>query len=133
MFDNKNTILAIVLSAIVLIGWQYFIGMPQLEKQKQEAALKAQQQAQVQTTTPAPNQPAGQQGTPGGAPAQLPGQGGAPTAGQERSREQVIASSPRIKIETPRISGSIALKGAAIDDVELTQYRETIDPNSPPI
>ena len=40
MTDQKNTILAIVLSAIVLIAWQYFVGMPQMEKQKQEAQLK---------------------------------------------------------------------------------------------
>ena len=38
MTDQKNTILAIVLSALVLIGWQYFFGMPQMEKQKQIAA-----------------------------------------------------------------------------------------------
>ena len=44
MIDNKNTILAIVLSALVLIGWQYFFAMPQ-EKAKQEQ-LQAQQQAQ---------------------------------------------------------------------------------------
>ena len=30
-------------------------------------------------------------------------------------------------------SGSIALKGAQIDDLALTQYRETVDPKSPPI
>ena len=40
MTDQKNTLLAIVLSAFVLIGWQYFIGLPQMEKQKQEAQLK---------------------------------------------------------------------------------------------
>jgi hypothetical protein len=28
MNDHKNTILAIVLSAMVLIVWQYFYGMP---------------------------------------------------------------------------------------------------------
>ena len=40
MTDQKNTILAIVLSALVLIAWQYFVGLPQMEKQKQEAQLK---------------------------------------------------------------------------------------------
>ena len=44
MMNDKNTIIAIVLSAIVLIGWQFFIGGPQVEKQRQEALLKQQQQ-----------------------------------------------------------------------------------------
>ena len=35
MTDNKNTILAIALSALVLIGWQYFYGMP-AEKARQQ-------------------------------------------------------------------------------------------------
>ena len=52
MTDQKNTILAIVLSALVLIAWQYFVGLPQMEKQKQEALLKQQQQQQ-QVQTPA--------------------------------------------------------------------------------
>jgi YidC/Oxa1 family membrane protein insertase len=31
-------ILAIVLSAAVLLGWQYFFALPQVERQKHEAA-----------------------------------------------------------------------------------------------
>ena len=46
MNDQKNTLLAIVLSALVLIVWQYFVGMPQMEKQKQEAQIKAQVEQQ---------------------------------------------------------------------------------------
>ena len=45
----------------------------------------------------------------------------------------MIAASPRIKIETPRLRGSIALKGAQIDDLALIKFRETVDPKSPPI
>jgi len=67
MTDNKNTILAIVLSAIVLIVWQYFFAIPQ-EKARQEQ-LAQQQQAQ-KTTPPAPGQ------TPTAAP--VPGATGAP-------------------------------------------------------
>ena len=72
MTDNKNTILAIVLSALVLIGWQFFFAMPQ-EKARQEQ-LQAQQQKQG---APAPSQPGqtppapAQSGTP-----QIPGSGG---------------------------------------------------------
>ena len=49
------------------------------------------------------------------------------------SRDAAIAATPRVKIETPRVSGSISLKGARIDDVALKQYRETVDPKSPAI
>ncbi|MEA3026868.1 MAG: YidC/Oxa1 family rane protein insertase, partial [Alphaproteobacteria bacterium] len=131
MTDQKNTILAIVLSALVLIAWQYFVGLPQMEKQKQEALLKAQQQQQQVQTPAQPGQPA--PAAQGGAQPQLSGQGAAPTPGQQLSREAVLKASPRVVIDTPRLHGSIALKGAQIDDLSLTKYRETVDPNSPPI
>src|SRR5215213_7188954 len=100
MTDNKNTIIAIVLSAIVLLGWQYFIGMPQMEKQRQEALLKQQQTAQqapAPTTTPAPGTaPApGTVAQPGAPPA--PGQ--ASPVAQNQTREAVIGASPRITID----------------------------------
>ena len=38
-----------------------------------------------------------------------------------------------MRIETPSVAGSIALKGARIDDLSLIKYRETVDPKSPPI
>ncbi len=142
MTDNKNTILAIVLSAIVLIGWQYFVGMPQMEKQKQEQLLKQQQQTQQAPASGAPSAPAGTPGAPAGAPpapgtAPSPGQAGTPRApgqpGQVMTREAVLAAGPRIGIDTPRLKGSIALKGARIDDLALVQYRETVNPASPAI
>src|SRR4029079_19007913 len=49
------------------------------------------------------------------------------------SRDTAIAASPRIKIETPRLSGSIALKGARIDALSLEKFRDTVDPKSPAI
>jgi len=137
MQDQKNTILAIALSAAVVIVWQFFFGWPQMEKQRQEALQKQQQQqTQVQPQPAAPGQPAAPpqpQITPQSTAPQAPGQGGAPTPAQQLTREAVIVQSPRIKIETPRLSGSIALKGGRLDDVSLPQYRETVDPKSPAI
>src|SRR6187200_3141830 len=101
MTDQKNTILAIVLSALVLIAWQYFVGLPQMEKQKQEALLKQQQQQQQVQTTAQPGQPAPT--APGGVQPQLSGQGAAPTPGQQLSREAVLKASPRVLVETPRL------------------------------
>jgi len=134
MSDHKNTILAVVLSLLVIIGWQYFIGYPQVERQRQEAQVKQQEQSQAQpgAAQPSPAQPnAAQPATP-----EVPGtpKTAAPsTQAQAASREAVIASSPRIAIETPRLGGSIDLKGGRIDDLTLTQYRAEIDPRSPPI
>ena len=48
MTEHKNTILAIVLSLVVVVGWQFFVGNPQMEKQRQEALLKQQEQAHPQ-------------------------------------------------------------------------------------
>ena len=126
MNDHKNTILALVLSAMVLIAWQFFFGLPQMEKQRQ------QQQQQQQAQAPQPQQ--GPQPTPQTTPQtgpQVPGQ--APTPGPQQSREAALAGSPRVQIDTPRLKGSIALRGARIDDLSLSHYRVTVDPNSPPV
>ena len=44
MSENRNTIIAIVLSALVLIAWQYFYNIPQMEKDR--AAHQAQSELQ---------------------------------------------------------------------------------------
>ena len=129
MTDNRNTILAVILSGLVLLGWQYFFNIPQMEKQR--AAQVAQQTQQSQVTKPE----AGQSAAPQAPPAPSPN---APSTAQSSpaapvSREAAVAGTPRVKIESPRLSGSISLKGARIDDLALVQYHETVDPNSPPI
>ena len=42
MTDNRNTILAVILSGIVLIGWQYFYNIPQMEKQRAQTQTQAE-------------------------------------------------------------------------------------------
>jgi YidC/Oxa1 family membrane protein insertase len=130
MTDNKNTILAIALSALLLLGWQYFFAMPQ-EKARQEQ-LQAQQQAQKQTApiTAQPAQPV--QAPAQGAP-QVPGQSGLPSAPAPVDRAAALAETPRVPIATGSLQGSIALKGGRIDDLALVKFRETVDPKSPPI
>ncbi|MCC7348228.1 MAG: membrane protein insertase YidC, partial [Variibacter sp.] len=125
MGDQKNMLLAIVLSAIVLLGWQYFFGLPQMQKQKEQA----QQQAQPIGPGAQPQQPAAPGATPQ-APS-VPGSTAAP--GQTLTRDAVLAQSPRVPIQTARLRGSIALKGGRIDDLSLTEYREAVDPKSPAI
>jgi YidC/Oxa1 family membrane protein insertase len=122
MDDNRNMMLAIGLSVAVLVGWQFFVGLPQLEKQREAQKLQQQQ------TQPQPAQPSqGGQAMPGSPQSAAGAQPGTVT------REQALATSPRVPIETPRLKGSIALKGARIDDVSLLDYHETVDPKSPNI
>jgi YidC/Oxa1 family membrane protein insertase len=132
MIENRNTILAVILSGLVLIAWQYFYNIPTMEKQRaaQQAEL-AQKQAAGQAA-PTPANPSATP-SPGGTPAQTPIPGAPATAAPVQSRAAAIAAGPRVKIDTPSISGSIALTGGRIDDVALVKYRETVDPKSPAI
>jgi YidC/Oxa1 family membrane protein insertase len=119
MNEYKNTILAIVLSLIVVVGWEYFFARPQLQQQAQQ---QEHHQALPGTAPPA---------TPAGPAPQAPS---APSAQPPaKTAAQVIAASPRVEIDTPTLRGSIDLKGARIDNLSLTQYRETIAPDSSPI
>jgi YidC/Oxa1 family membrane protein insertase len=128
MTDQKNTLLAIVLSAIVLIVWQYFFGLPHM--QRQEASKLPPIQAQ---STPAPA-PGSAPGTPApGSTVPVPGQPAAAPAAEALTRDAALKQSIRVPITTPRLTGSIALRGGRIDDISLAQYHETVDPASPSI
>ncbi len=119
--DQKNFVIAIVLSVLIIVGWQYAF-----PPAKAPVTPPAQQQ-QAGTTpgaTPTPGA-AGQGAVQPGAPAAQPT--------QVVSRTEALALSPRVTFDTPELLGSITLKGARIDDVRLVKYRETVDPNSPPV
>ncbi len=124
MTDNKNTILAIVLSALVLLGWQYFFAVPQ-EKARQEQ-LQAQQQKQ---NVPTPDQP---------------------KSAQPQAQSQVPARRPHLHPPRPAIVGRrwrprlaypLHRHAAGHDSSQrrthrrpgLLKFRETVDPKSPPI
>jgi len=134
MTDNRNTILAVILSGLVLIAWQYFYNVPAMEKQR--AAQQAQ--SELIKSTPQGGTAATPQATPQAGNGPTPSASG-PATNQPASnapvvsREDAIAAGPRVKIDTPRVTGSISLKGARIDDLSLVQFRETVDPASPPI
>jgi YidC/Oxa1 family membrane protein insertase len=106
--DNRNMLLAIVLSAIVLLGWgllsEKFFPTPKPPTQQVESG-KAK---------PVP-----------GPAADMPR--------AIRDRAVVLAETPRLRIETPSLQGSINLKGARFDDLSLVRERESIAKGSPPV
>ncbi len=117
--DQKNFIVAIVLSVVIITGWQYLF----------PAAKPPQQQTQQQTTTQG-NTPAAPSNAPGAQPA-VPGSG--QPVQQALSLNEALAKSPRVTFSTPELLGSISLKGGRIDDVQLAKHRVELDPKSAPI
>ncbi len=122
--DNKNMILAVALSAIVFLGWQYFYAGPQLQRQREaQIAQQAEAAKAAGQNGVAPAAP----GNPAGITIAVPGLS-APAAILDR--QAALALSPRIKIETGKVNGSVSLKGGVIDDLTLVNYQETVDPKS---
>ena len=117
MNDNRNMVLAIVLSALVLLGWT-FLG-PRLLP----TAAPQTQQVRDGKTHALPQ--------PQASPAGVAPVTGAPAALNVRA--DVLRATPRVKIETPTLLGSIDLAGARIDDLRLLKQRESIAPNSAPV
>jgi len=116
--DNRNMILAIALSLVVLFGWQFFIASPQMEQAQRRAEIEAQQQDQSLAT------PAADSSTT--APV-------VPGVQVFDNRDAAIAATSRLPILTESLTGSINLTGGRIDDLELNKYHETVDPTSPKI
>jgi YidC/Oxa1 family membrane protein insertase len=116
MNETRNLILAVVLSAAVLFGWQYFVAGPQLEKERAAQALVAHAKQEEKKAAPA----AAAKVLPAG-------------AGSLSRADALKQTGPRIAIETPSLDGSLLLKGARFDDLRLKNYRETTDPKSPEI
>ncbi|MFN7010307.1 MAG: membrane protein insertase YidC [Allorhizobium sp.] len=123
MQNNRNYFIAIALSVLIVLGWQYFIMGPRIEAQRLAEQARLEQEAQTPQAQPNPAAPAG---TVSGA---LPGTNAQASA--ETNREEAIAKSPRVAIDTPALVGSINLSGARFDDLKLKEYRETVDPTSP--
>jgi len=145
MNDQRNLIVAIVLSVAIMFGFQFFFEGPRQEAQKRQQQEMAEQAkaAEAQAQSAAPTAPAGvTSGTailpqaptgsaPGGAMTpQLPGTSamGVPTGAAVPT-----AAAPRLPIQTPRLNGSISLIGARIDQLTLVDYHETVEGSSPQI
>ena len=105
-------ILAVVLSALVLLGWTL------VSDRLMPAAAPQSQKVEDGKVKPAPQPHAGPVAQ---APAKM------------RARTQVLAESPRLQIRTPSLQGSINLKGARFDDLVLVKERQTIAKDSPPV
>ena len=127
MDNNRNFLLTIGLSIVILILWQVFYMNPRIEAQREAARIETERQASQQQS----EQPAGADlpnaaipAPAGSVDATIPGQ--TPAADKAAAKD----NAPRIQIDTPSLVGSINLNGARIDDLSLKDYRVAVDPNS---
>ena len=113
MSDSKNLILAVLLSALVLLGWTWVANRYFPTSQPPSTTVEKGKVQPVPQPTAHPTAPA--------------------TPKVLQSRATVLASTPRVRIQTPSLQGSINLKGAQVDDLLLLKQRQTIAKDSPPV
>jgi YidC/Oxa1 family membrane protein insertase len=107
--DQKRLILAIAVSLAILLGFQAFVA-PHLPKPPPPVASTSA--------------PATMSGTPGS-------EAGPARPAPEPEANRVAKNVPRVLINAKKLSGSISLLGARLDDILLTEYHDTVDPTSP--
>ena len=103
--DQKNFILAMVLSGVVLLSYWFFFGKPLAEKAQADALVEKARAEQLVANPPPVIQP----------------------------REVLVAEGTRIKINTASFEGSFLTTGSRFDNISLKNYDKTLDPADGPV
>ena len=107
--ETRNLVAAISLSMAVLIGYQLFFVDIKKDQYQQEIIAE-----NVGDNSNIP----------------IPSNDNSGILNTENTKSTVVTTVPRVSVISKEVTGSISLKGARIDDVTLSQYRETLDPDS---
>ena len=105
MKEQGNLLLAIVLSLLILLGFQYFFESPKMEKEvEKKKQLKQTEDSLKNNLANLEDEVVGY-----------------------LELDDALNKNERIKIDAPRLQGSISLKGLKIDDLTFKDYKETLD------
>jgi YidC/Oxa1 family membrane protein insertase len=109
--DRRNIIMAVLLTGLILFGWPYIADFffPTPPKPAVSAAAKTEGEVADSAEISA-----------------------APVA-KSVALPAALAANPRVLVETPKLSGSINLEGARIDDLVMVTHREELAKSSPPV
>ena len=118
--NQRNVLLAVVLSAVLLLGWDALVGY---------LYPGSRTPAAQRVDTPAEQAAVADSGkhtrTGGLDPATL--------ALEKRDLRTALAGGGRVAIDAPRLAGSINLATGSVDDLVLKAYRETVEKGSDPV
>ncbi|MNU75919.1 Membrane protein insertase YidC [compost metagenome] len=110
--NSRNTIIFFVCAALIMGVYYFMVMRPQAEMRRQQQVVAAEQKLATSDA-------------------------GASTASRPDAfvtdRAQALGTAARVPIQTATLKGSLSLQGARIDDLYLTDYKETLDKNSPPV
>jgi YidC/Oxa1 family membrane protein insertase len=109
--DRRNIIMAVLLTGLILFGWPYIAEFffPTPPKPAVSAAAKTEGEVVDSAEISA-----------------------APVA-KSVALPAALAANPRVLVETPKLSGSINLEGARIDDLVMVTHREELTKSSPAV
>lgn len=124
MTNQRNLLFAVVLSALLLLGWDAAVGYLYPQPANNPA---------VEGIADTPTEMAAVSGATSGTTASGAGLAPGVAGAAPVTLEGALASGNRVRIDSPLLAGSINLTGAVIDDIVLKEYRETTDEDSPPV
>jgi len=108
-YSFLNLVTAIVVSVLIIFGWQHFYEKPKLQRLAEEQKHYNKTLENVKKET------------------QLA------KSDKVINRHEALNSSKRIPIKSAVLSGSISLQGLRFDDLTLLKYHTSLDENSPPV
>ncbi len=112
--NSRNTIIFFVCAALIMGVYYFMVMRPQAEMRRQQQVAAAEEKAAKATDAGLTS-------------------GSAAPAAFVADRAQALGTAARVPIQTPKLKGSLSLQGARIDDLYLTDYKETLDKSSPPV
>jgi len=115
--DYQRVILAVFLTAIILIGWQILVEWPRRQQLAQNYAIEQQKK------TATKNEKA----------TNITAKGIDADYAPNLTRTERLQTTERVVIKSDKLHGSISLKGARFDDLTLAKYKEALDKDSPEV
>lgn len=108
--ETKGLYLAVLLSILIIFVVNYFMPTQQMVDRNADSVSVAPEISSIEKSEPSTEaQP------------------------EKKTPAEIVKQETRIPVKTPSLNGSIRLKGARFDYLNLTKYKQTLEANSPDV